>query len=157
MSEVNTNEVAATTPAVKKVVKKVVPATKKVTKKAAAKKVVKKTAKKTAAAVEKAPRARKEGLRKTQVEILRVLSKQKEPITKARVAELAEADPTKMGVFIGPRDGESAKTSATFPFPGLVELGFAKVELREETGRAQVVTITAKGRKAYEDAVKAAK
>lgn len=152
MAEVNTLETTADNVTVSKVrpVKKVA---KKTAPKKAVKKVAKKATKKTTAA--KAPRAKKEGLRAAQVRILHVLGKAKQPLTKVELAEKAETDPTKMGVFVGPRDGESKTTSERWPFPGLYELGYVKVEQFEEY-RGQVVTITAKGRKALED-LKAAK
>lgn len=97
-------------------------------------------------------RAKKTGLRDPQIRLLKALTKAKSPLTKKEAAEAANVDPTKTGEYIGPRDGETAKAAARYPFPGLFELGYVKVE-KFETGPA-VCTITAKGRQAYEKLVK---
>lgn len=122
-------------------------------KKPAAKKAAK--GKKPTKKAERKPREKKEGLRKVQVAVLRVLAKAGKPMTKKAVAEKAETDPSKMGVYIGPREGESQHTSETWNFPGLYELGFVRIEKHE--GEPAVCSITAKGRKALEDHLAAEK
>lgn len=101
------------------------------------------------------------GLRLDQVRVLRALSKSKRALTKPETAEAAGIDPTKTGVYIGPRKGESPRTSERWAFPGLVELGYVRLTLtRPETDGAKgrtAVEITAAGRKALAAAEKTGK
>ena len=93
-------------------------------------------------------RARK-GLRDAQIRALLALSKAKGPLTKVELANVSPFDPTKTGVYIGPRAGESEITTARWPFPGLADPALGYVRVRpNEAGAGTVCELTAAGRAA---------
>lgn len=144
-TETTTTEATPATPSrVKKTVatKTATKTAKKATKKATPKKAPVKKASKPSANGE----AKEKGVNKPQLRILQALAKINKRISKKELAEKSQVDPTKMGVFVGPRDNESAATSERWPFPGLVELGLVKVDQHEDE-RGHYCTITAKGKK----------
>lgn len=93
-------------------------------------------------------RSAKDGLRAPQYRILKALSKSNRAMTKPEIAAKSEVDPTKMGEYLGPRDGETKKAQKRYPFPGLFELGMVRESLNEEGAAVRAWVITSKGRKA---------
>lgn len=130
----------------------------KAAKKTAAKK--KTPAKKAASA----PRAKKEGLRKPQVRILKTLSKNSKPLTRSEIADKAPVDVATCVEYIGSDDDGVRKSNDKKHFPSLVTLGFVKATdgspkkgkdgtFSDNAGPTEY-SITATGRKALEAAGK---
>jgi hypothetical protein len=113
-------------------------------------KAAKKTTKKKAAAKQekKAP-AKKDGLRKPQVRVLKALGKSKKPLSRAAVADKAPVDRACCVEYIGSPDADVRKRNDKKKFPSLVTLGLVKQEQHDIDGKDTIVhSLTSKGRKA---------
>lgn len=150
MSNENQVEGVAVVP-VAQVVKQ---ATKKAVKKAVAKKVVKKVApkatekvvKKTGGKQEAAsePRAKKDGLRKGQERILKLLAKSSKPLTRALISEKAPVDVAACTEYLGSSNDEKRLENDVKHFPSLVSLKYIKAEVQEEGGTVYIATASGK-------------
>lgn len=108
-----------------------------------------------ATAAERAPRARKEGLRKPQIDVLRCLSKAREPLSRKQIAEKAKTDLAFLTSHIGSHDEETRKANDKKNWPSLLGLGFVRSSTEEIDGRQTIAyEITATGRKALAKAEK---
>lgn len=111
-----------------------------------AKKVAKKTAKKGKTA--KAPRAKKDGLRKPQIRILQCLAKAKAPFSRAQIAEKAPCDVAWLNSWIGSRNIETRAKNDQAGFLCLLSLALVKEHQAKDGQRGVAYEITAAGRKA---------
>lgn len=148
MSETNTVAVVETpaapaiTPSVKKAAKKT--AAPKATKKAAAPKKAEKNGK---------PAAKKGGLRKPQVRILRAVLKNPKGLTRSQIAEKAPVDVATCVEYVGSSDPAIRKANDVKHFPSLISLGFVKAEQHDVKGKDVVIyTITEKGKEGLKKA-----
>jgi hypothetical protein len=107
-----------------------------------------------APAVERAPRAKKEGLRKAQVRILEVLKKVGVPLNRNDLMEKAKIDPAWLYHFVGPTKPETQARTGVKP---LTDYGFVKLGTVEVTdGKTEnTVAITAAGKQGLEKHLKA--
>lgn len=121
--------------------------------------MAKTTTTETAVATEKAPRAKKDGLRKPQVRALAALAKLKEGQTlgRAGLSDAAKIDPAWVSATVGSADAESrAACEARNGYKCLITLGFAKSKVIDVEGKKEAAySITPAGRKALEKALKA--
>lgn len=135
MSEVTTPVAETTSAPVKKVVKKA--ATKKVAKKVAPKKAAKKAA---------TPRAKKDGLRKPQIRVLKLLAK-KDGLDRNQISEKAPVDLATCVEYIGSHDPDIRAANDTKHFPSLISLGLVKAQMHDVKGKNVIqYFITAKGK-----------
>lgn len=137
-------------------------ATKKATKKAATPKAAKKGAKKAPAKAakkaskkaptgEKKPRAKKDGLGKTRVRILKALAKAPNGLTGAQLAEKADVHASLIGNQVGYRDPEI--NAREVHAGNLVNNKLVKIEQKDVKGKdTYVYTITAAGKEAIKKA-----
>lgn len=130
-------------------------ATKKSAKKAPAKGAKKgaKKAAKGAKSVKKSSggRAKKEGLRKPQVRVLRALNKSNRALNRSEVGTKAEVDVATLTEVIGSSDPKTrAANDKRKGWDSLITLGFVKEAAEEEEGTGTYYNITAAGKKALE-------
>jgi len=101
------------------------------------------------------PKAKKGGLRKPQIRILKFLATAKEPHSRATIGENAPCDVAGCTEWIGsPDDVKRLANDEKMGFKSLITLGFVKGAERTigEGKKARLVyTITAKGKKAVAD------
>jgi len=103
---------------------------------------------------ERAPRAKKEGLRDGQVRILHVLSKAKGAMPRAMLAEKAKITVGWACNFIGPTDVAKRKvTEERTGFPSLMTLGAVKAVHDDELNENQYL-LTATGKKLLANTLK---
>ncbi|MCK9569152.1 MarR family winged helix-turn-helix transcriptional regulator [Candidatus Pacearchaeota archaeon] len=96
---------------------------------------------------EKAPREKKEGLRKPQIRILKTLAKANKPLTRAEVSEKAPVDVATCVEYLGSWDDATRESNDVKHFPSLVSLGLVKHVDEDRDGRSVIVySITAKGK-----------
>lgn len=119
------------------------PAKKRPTKKVAAKKAVKKVAKK--GGTVRSPRAKKDGLRKPQVAVLKTLSKSSKPLSWAQICEKAGTDPSSATSLMGSKDPATRAANDKRKFPCLLTLKAVKLGTPDESGPT-VYEITPTGR-----------
>lgn len=111
-----------------------------------------------------APRAKKDGLRKPQIRILKTLSKNSKPLTRSEIADKAPVDVATCVEYLGSDDDSVRKANDKKHFPSLVTLGFVKATdgspkkgkdgtFSDNAGPTEY-SITATGRKALEAAGK---
>lgn len=136
---------AAPKKAAKKTAKKA-PAKKAAAKKAPKKKAAKKAAKTTGT------RAKKEGLRKPQIRVLKALYKSTRGLNRAEISEKGEVDLAMLNSYIGSHDDKVRAKNDKLVCPSLLTLGYVKHAAQEGEGRGAYYAITANGKKAYEAA-----
>jgi len=96
------------------------------------------------------PKAKKDGLRKAQIRILKALVGQS-PLSRSELAEAAEVDSAGCVEWIGAHDDEKRLANDVKHFPSLITLGFVKAQLRDVDGKNVIqYHITATGKKTAE-------
>lgn len=155
MSEVSNAAAAPAAPKKKAAKKTVANKETKPAKKAAPKKAATKETKKAPAAKKttepKAPRVKKEGLRKPQERVLQFLAKANKGMTRSEIAAGAKVDQASLTEYIGSSDDDKrVANDQKMGWPSLITLGLVKIGPMEADGKGDCYVLTAAGKKAAE-------